>query len=137
MHEIGCVVNKHVSNNILCSSTAARTSPGRMGSRMRSSGSSTTSPWRGVGASSRSIGRTAATTRGSKGSSKTQSNVVASKVGNLIAVHHGLIWEQTNRGVEPDQWPSSRHNRKQGVNGSQGANGMGADKAKKADWDRN
>ena len=49
--------------------------------------------------------------QGSKGSSRTQSNVVASKVGNLIVVHHGLIWEQTNRGVEPDQWPSSRHNR--------------------------
>ena len=121
MHEIGCVVNKHVSNNILCSSTAARTSPGRMGSRMRSSGSSTTSPWRGVGASSRSIGRTAATTRGSKGSSKPQSNVVASKVGKLIAVHHGLILEQTNRGVETDQWPSPRHSREQGSNGSQAA----------------
>ena len=59
--------------------------------------------------------------QGSKGSSRTQSNVVASKVGNLNAMHQGLKWEQTNRGVEPDQWPSSCHNREQGANGSQEA----------------
>ena len=117
MDDKGCVVLKRVTNTILRSNTAARTSP----SRMRSLGSSTTSPWRGVGAGSKTIGRTTAMAQGSKGSSKTQRNVVASKVGNLIAMHHGLIREQTNRGVEPDQWPSSRYNREQGANGSQGS----------------
>ena len=74
-----------------------------------------------MGATSRSIGRTAATTRGSRGTSTPQSNAVASKVGNLIAVHLGLISEQTNGGVETDQWASARHSREQGPNGSQAA----------------
>ena len=114
----GCDVLKLVSNIILRRETTARTPP----SRMRSTGKTSTSPWRGVGAGSRTIGRTTATTQGSKGSSLTPQRIAAaSKVGNLIAMHHGLIREQTNRGVEPDQWPASRYSREQGTNGSQGA----------------
>ena len=46
---------------------------------------------------------------------------MATKVGKLIAVHLGLILEQINRGVETDQWASTRHSREQGPNGSQAA----------------
>ena len=126
----GCDVFKLVSNNILRRENTARTPPSRMRSTGLSagkcsrpgSGKTSTSPWRGVGAGSRTIGRTTTSTPGSKGSSlPSQRIAVASKVGNLIAMHHGLIREQTNRGVEPDQWPASRYSREQGTNGSQGA----------------
>ena len=84
----------------------------------------TTSPWRGVGAGSRTI-RRKTSTPGSRGTStslsSTQSNAVASQVGKLIAMHHGLIVKQTNGEVEPDQWGASRYSREQGANENQGA----------------
>ena len=121
MIDMGCVVKNNVSNNIMCSlNTAVRTSPSRMGTRMRSTGRSSAPPWRGVSVSSLSIGRTRPTTRGSRGStSSTQSNAVE----RLVAVHLGLIGEQTNNrgGVETDQWDATRHSREPGANGSQAA----------------
>ena len=124
----GCeLVSRNGINNILRRERVVRTPPSRMrctgpsaGKSSRpGSGRTTTSPWRGVGAGSRTIGRRTSTP-GSKGTSlPTQRIAVASKVGKLIAMHHGLIAKQTNRGVEPDQWTASRYSREQGANGSQ------------------
>ena len=75
-----------------------------------------------MGAGSRTIGRKTSTP-GSRGTSlsSTQSNAVASQVGKLIAMHHGLIQKQTNGEVEPDQWEASRCSREQGANENRGA----------------